>query len=653
MTKEQYNKKINTLIKWAKSYYMDDNPVASDDEYDLLSKECLVYENKHPKDKHPESPNFKVYGKPKDAFVKAKHITRMWSQEDIFNNAQLFKWLERSNELDGLLFITEPKIDGLSLNLIYDNGKLDIAITRGDGSIGEEVTVNALMVNGVLNEISYKGKLEVRGEVYMGKKEFDALNESRLKTNEATFANPRNAAAGSLRQLNSNITKERNLTFRPWSIGHSDNPTKTILEDINLLNKLGFIIDPKDHKVCKNIDEIDSEYIRYIKNRDKNNTPWDGMMVKIDDKSIHDNLGYTNKFPKWSCALKFPPVEKVTKLIDVLFQIGKTGVITPVGSIEPVNIDGSMVSKVTLHNFNEIKNNELMLNDNIIVIKSGDIIPKITKVLKDRRDGTEKDIVPPKVCPWCKHDAKLLEHNILYCTNEKCKGRLINQIVYFASRECMNIDTLGYSTAKLLVENKLVTNEIDLYYLTKEELLKLPGFKPKKSQKLLDGIAKTKGTELYKVLASISIPFIGTTVSRELCSKFGMDILKLDYKTMIDIPMIGEATSKSFTEFLSVPENKQNLSLLIKLVNPTIPTKRVLDHKLSGMSIAITGSFEVPRKTIEEMLININCKVSKTVSIKTDYLVLGENGGTKENNARALNVKIISYSELMELYNEK
>ena len=476
MTKEEYSINIEKLISWAKAYYVDDEPIASDEEYDKLARECLEFENNNKNLINPNSPNRRVGGAILKGFKKANHLSRMWSQEDVFNDKELEDWIKRASKVgENLEFFCQPKFDGASLNLIYENGILKQAITRGDGEVGEDVTQNAMTIQSIPLEISEKSLIEIRGEVVIKKSDFETINIERLKKSEATFANPRNAAAGSLRQLDSSITSKRKLFFNAWGVGQNSLNFEKTSVMMDYIFSLGFVKTPMQTLV-KEINDIKKLYENMIKKRDSFPMLLDGMVIKIDDIATQQDLGFTQKFPRWSCAYKFPAVEKTTKLKDIILQVGRTGVVTPVAIVEPVLIEGANVERATLHNFDEIQRLDLKIGDEIIIIRSGDVIPKITKVLKDRRTGNEKEILKPTICPDCSSEL-LIEDIMIKCQNLDCPSRVVNSIIYFASKNCLNIDGLGDKIVELLVNEKKIFDILDLYSLKYEDLENLEGFK--------------------------------------------------------------------------------------------------------------------------------------------------------------------------------
>ncbi len=650
MTQNEYNKKIETLITWAKAYYVYDNPLASDEEYDKLSRECLAFEQENPTLSHPNSPNKRVGGYVLEGFEKASHLSRMWSQEDVFNTLELEDWIKRAQKVNtNLEFYCEPKFDGASLNLIYENGVLKQAITRGDGSVGEDVTNNVKTIHSIPLQIEEKSLIEIRGEIVIKKADFEKINEERALNNEQLFANPRNAAAGSLRQLDPNITAKRKLFFNVWGIGENSLEYKNLSDKMNYIYSLGFVKPPLQ-KICKNTHEIEELYHEIIKSRDTIEMMLDGMVVKIDDIETQDELGYTVKFPRWSCAYKFPAVEKTTKLKDIILQVGRTGVITPVAIVEPTLIDGSTVSRATLHNFDEIQRLDLRINDEVIIIKSGDIIPKITKVFTERRTGEEALINRPTSCPEC--ESELLDEGTqIKCQNLDCPSRVVNSIIYFASKNCMNIDGLGNKIVEILVKEKKIYDILDLYSLKYEDLENLEGFKEKKINNLLNAIENTKKSSLHRVINALGIEHIGEVASKQICLEFGLDVVSIDYNSLVALDGIGEQMANSFCEFMRV--NEELVAKLINTINPTVEEKiEVSENAFKGKTVVITGTMSVSRGEIKKQLEALGAKVSSSVSKKTDYVIFGEDAGSKYDKAVELNVKTINEEEMNKMANK-
>jgi DNA ligase (NAD+) len=577
MTDNLYNEKIEILIKWASAYYVQDNPIATDEEYDLLSKECLAYEQTKPEKSHPNSPNKRVGGFVLDGFVKAPHLSRMWSQEDVFNTEELIDWINRAKKVNtNLEFYCEPKFDGASLNLIYENGLLKQAITRGDGSIGEDVTNNVKTIHSIPLKIEEKSLLEIRGEIVIKKADFDKINEQRLQDGEQLFANPRNAAAGSLRQLDPKITAKRKLFFNVWGVGENSLEFNKNSQMMEYIYSQGFVKPPiRTH--TKTVEGIEDLYHKIIASRNSIEMMLDGMVIKIDDLETQEELGHTVKFPRYSCAYKFPAVEKTTKLLGVTLQIGRSGAITPVAEVEPTLIDGSTVSRASLHNFDEIERLNLKVNDEVIIIKSGDIIPKITKVFTDRRDGTEQDIELPHNCPECKSelliektkrkiDNKEKTTTQVKCQNLDCPSIVKSSIKYFASKGCMNIDGLGEKIVEQLVDENKISDILDIYSLKYADLEPLEGFKEKKINNLLKSIEKSKGIESWRLIRSLGIEHIGEVASKTLCKTIGISDLNIAKEILLSLEDFGYEMAVSYENF--VETNNLLVKKLIKIIEP-------------------------------------------------------------------------------------
>lgn len=649
MTQAQYTKQIETLISYSYAYYVNDNPIATDDEYDKLNRAILVYEKQNPTHIHPHTPTQRVGGGILNGFQKAKHLSRMWSQEDIFSTAELEDWIKRASKVvdqEHLTFVCEPKFDGASLNIIYENGVLKQAISRGDGSVGEDVTQNVKTIHSIPLTIPYDKLIEIRGEIVIKKNDFEIINQQRIRNNEPPFANPRNAAAGSLRQLDSRITAKRKLFFNVWGVGENSLDFEKSSEVISFIHSFGFD-KPPIQILCRTVKEIEKVYQEIIEKRDSIAMGLDGMVIKIDDLASQSDLGYTVKFPRWSCAYKFPAVEKTTKVLSITLQVGRTGAITPVANVVPTLIDGSTVARATLHNFDEIRRLDLKINDEVIIIKSGDIIPKITKVFTDRRDGTQIDITPPKNCPQCNSEL-LVEEILIKCQNLECPSRVVNSIIYFASKNCMNIDGLGSKIVELLVTKKKINDVLDLYTLTKEDLEGLESFKEKRINNLLIAIANTKKTELYRVITALGIEHIGEVASKKICLEFGANILDGTYEQLEKLDGIGEQMANSLLEFILV--NRNLMEKLFEIIKPIVEERvKVDENQFKNKTVVLTGTMSVSRGIVKNKLELLGAKVSSSVSKKTDYLIYGDDAGSKYDKAVSLDLKTLTEDEMEEL----
>ena len=668
---EEYKKAVETLKKWAYYYYVLDNPLVTDEEYDRLYREVEEYEKAHPDEIDPTSPTQRVGDVVLEGFKKARHITKMWSMEDVFSKEEFKEWFERVQRLlnkEFSLYI-EPKFDGASLNIVYKDGKLVRAETRGDGEIGEDVTLNAKTIKSIPLEIDYKDLIEIRGEVVISKKDFDKLNEERIKRGESTFANPRNAAAGSLRQLDPKVTASRPLMFYPWGVGYpievlnSDevseeeykkdkeefiNKFKTYKNLMDFVYSLGFKEPPKRGE-CKDIECVYKKYDEFVEIRDEIPVMLDGMVAKVNELEYLDKLGYTTKYPRWMVAFKFPAVEKETIVKDVVIQVGRTGILTPVAILEPVEIGGVIVERATLHNFDEIERLDLRIGDHVIVIRSGDVIPKITKVLYHKRTGNEKKIPRPTHCPVC--GAEVLDEGALIkCQNLSCPARVVNTIIYFASKNCLNIEGLGESVAKLLYEKGLVKDVTDLFKLKVEDLERLPGFARKKAENLINAIKRVKGVECWRFVNALGIEHIGEVASKKICDTFGVEFYKHAPEEFYKIEGFGPEMVKSIAEYIKV--NKDKIEKLIQLIQPKNPEKKEVQSPFTGKTVVLTGTMKKPREEIKELLESLGAHVTNSVSKKTDFLIVGENPGSKLEKAKKLGVTILPEEEMWKMIGE-
>ena len=644
MKKEfNYEESVDLLKKYSYHYYVLDDPIATDEEYDVLYHEVLEYEKNNPLFIDYSSPTQRV-GEITKAFNKASHLSRMWSQEDIFNYDELITWVERIYKTHpNSVFYLEPKYDGASLNLIYEDGKLIQAITRGDGTEGEDITVNAKTIQSIPLSISERSRIEIRGEVVIKKSDFEKINEERLNNNEALFANPRNAAAGSLRQLDSSITAKRKLFFYPWGVGENTLEYESNKELMEYIYSLGFIA-PPDRALVRTIDEIQKIHDKFVETRDAIEMMLDGMVIKLDSLSAQRSLGYTIKTPRWSVAYKFPALEKSTVIKDVILQVGRTGVITPVAVVEPVNIEGVVVERATLHNFDEIRRKDIKINDSVFIIRSGDVIPKITKVIEANRDGSQRDIIVPQNCPTC-GEQLLHEEKLIKCQNLNCSDRVINSIIHFASKKCLNIDGLGEKIVEQLFVEQKIASIKDIFFLTKESLLELDKFKEKKADNLLQAIEDTKGLECWRFINAIGIEHIGEVASKKLCAKFGLEFYTKSFDELNSIDGFGSEMVESVIEFGQV--NSELIRELIEILRPSVPEIKEIDStsEFYDKTVVITGTMSVPRDDIKELLESKGAKITNSVSKKTDFVVYGENAGSKLDKAQSLGVRVINEDE--------
>ena len=645
MNLEQYKKAVELLNLYSYHYYVQDNPITTDEVYDKLYHEVLEYEENHEDDILKESPTQRVGDVVSDGFYKASHLSRMWSLEDVFDADGLQKWLTKTYKLDSnISFYCEPKYDGASLNLIYENGELTQAITRGDGEVGELITQNVKTIRSIPLTIAHKDKIEIRGEVVIYKDEFERINEARLKLCEAVFANPRNAAAGSLRQLDSKITASRNLVFLPYGVGENSLEHKLLSQRMEYIYSLGFKKPPLS-ATCRDFDEIEAVYQEMNKKRESYAMMLDGMVIKVNEIAAQIDMGYTVKNPRFSVAYKFPAVEKITTLKEIILQVGRSGVVTPVAIVEPTNIDGVVVERATLHNFDEIDRKDIRINDKVIILRSGDVIPKIIKVLTHERKGNEVEYERPKNCPVC--GSELLDEGVLLkCQNLKCEARVINSIIYFASKPCLNIDGLGSKIVEALFNAGVIKSVLDLFDLTLVKLLALDGFKEKKSRNLLNSLQNAKGCDYWRFINSLGIEHIGEVASKTLSERFGSGFIDAAKDEMVACDGVGEEMAESVLEFVRV--NRETILKLQTILKPLEPKKReeAKENPFKAKSVVLTGSMSQSRDEIKEMLEELGAKVVSSVSKKTDFVIYGEDAGSKYDKAMSLGVAVLSEKEM-------
>ena len=591
MNTQEYKEAVEKLNLYAYHYYVLDDPITTDEVYDKLYHEVLEYEQKNPDNKLNNSPTLRVGDVVSEKFVKAKHLSRMWSLEDIFNADDLETWLKKTYKLDSnISFYCEPKYDGASLNLIYDKGILVQGITRGDGVEGEDITVNVKTIRSIPLSIEYKEPIEIRGEVVIFKDDFEAINQERMKNKEAVFANPRNAAAGSLRQLDSSITASRNLVFLPYGIGENTLEQKLLSDRMEYIYSLGFK-KPPERRLCKGFDDIESIYEVMKEDRDSYSMMLDGMVIKVNEIASQIDMGYTVKNPRWAVAYKFPAVEKITTLKEIKLQVGRSGAVTPVAVVEPTDIDGVVVERATLHNFDEIDRKDIRIGDKVIILRSGDVIPKIVKVLEHERNGSEQKFERPTKCPVCGSELLIEETErkvageskittLVECQNLKCSARIVHSIKYFASKGCMNIDGLGEKIVEQLVKENKINNILDLYNLTKNDLKNLEGFKDKKIDNLLSSIENSKHTETWRLLRSLGIEHIGEVASKSVCNAIGLNVRNIPENVLYGIDGFGKEMVKSYMNFFKI-----NMELIKKLVDIVEPKKDYPNEYLNEFNI--------------------------------------------------------------------
>jgi len=664
MNKKQAKERIEELRKQveyhAKRYYDDDKPEISDFEYDMLMVELRNLEKEFPEFKSTDSLTQKVGGHVKEGFTKVTHEVPLQSLQDVFSIEEVSEYIAKieekaeENEIENRNYVVETKIDGLSAALEYKNGKFVRGATRGNGQVGEDVTENLKTVKTIPMELSEKIDITVRGEVFISKKDFEKMNQEREENEEELFANARNAAAGSLRQLDSKITAKRPLDIYIFNVQKIEGKTfNSHFEELEYLANLGFNVNPV-RIPCKDMREIRKAIEKIGNDREKLTFGIDGAVVKVDDLKFREILGSTAKTPRWAVAYKYPPEKKETILKDIVCQVGRTGVITPMAILEPVKVAGSTISKTTLHNEDFIKQKELKIGDTVVIQKAGDVIPEIVEVKKDKRTGNETDFEMPKVCPVCGAEAVRAEGEAaLRCTGIECPAKLYRNLVHFVSREAMNIDGLGENIIGQLLDKGLIENIADIYTLKFEDIASLKKNGKKFAQNLVDSINASKGNDLYRLITALGIRHVGTKASKILARRYETidNLMKATSEELSMINDIGPIVAESIREFFL---QDQTVDLIEKLKQAGVNTKSLEekseDNRFEGKTFVLTGSLEkYTRGEAANIIEKFGGKTSSSVSKKTDYVLAGEEAGSKLTKAQSLGITILSEAEFDEM----
>lgn len=637
---------IDVLNKANVEYYVNDNPTLSDNEYDSLMDELIKLEEKYPKLKQSNSPTTKVGNEVIAAFNKVTHPTPMFSLADVFNEDEVRDFDAKvRKEVSNPEYVCELKMDGLAVSLIYKDGKFVSAATRGNGVIGEDITHNVRTIKKLPLTLHKKVDLEVRGEIYMNKKVFNELNEKRKQENLNLFQNPRNAAAGSIRQLDSSITKERQLDIVLY---HLPNTTlKKHSETIELLKECGLPTNP-NNKICKNIDEI-MDYIHYwTEHRPELPYEIDGIVIKVNDLAMQKRLGYTVKYPKWAVAYKFPAETVITRLDDIVCTVGRTGQITPNAVLEPIKVAGSTIRRATLHNYQYISDKDLRIGDYVYLHKAGDVIPEVVGPVKERRVNELEPYVMIDKCPIC--GAKLEESASkidLYCPNEHCPARKVNSLIHFISRGCMNIDGLGESIVEDFYNMGIIKDVTDIYKLKdkKEELIELEGFGSKSVSNLLISIENSKNNSLENLLNGLGINGIGAKTAKILAKRYEtMDnLMNASSEELEQIKDIGSTLSSNISNYFDNPKNRMLIHELKDIgINMEYKGLKIIqDEAFTNKKFVLTGTISfLSRDELKKIIEDRGGEVSGSVSKKTDVVIAGENPGSKYDKAKSLNIPI-------------
>lgn len=659
---EQAKKRVDELkplLKYYTKKYFDDEQVVSDYEYDMLMKELKGIEKEYPELITKDSPTQKVGASIKKGFEKVTHEVPLQSLQDVFSFEEVIEFDERMKKASAeynlpLDYVVETKIDGLSSAIEYKNGILVRGATRGDGIVGEDVTDNLKTIKTIPKKLAEPIDITVRGEVFIGKDDFEKLNEDRLMEEEGQFANARNAAAGSLRQLDSKITEKRPLDIYIFNVQKSDTiEFKTHYESLLYLEELGFNVNPVK-VLCKDIKEVIEEIKKIGENRDKLTFGIDGAVVKVNNLELREKVGTTYKTPRWAVAYKYPPEKKQTIVKDIVCQVGRTGAITPMAILEPVKVAGSTISKTTLHNEDFIKEKDIRVGDTIVVQKAGDVIPEILEVKKEKRDGTEQVFEMPKVCPVCGAPVVREEGEaVSRCIGIECPAKLVRNIIHFVSRECMNIDGLGDKIIEQLINRNLISNIADIYFLKFEDIATLKKNGQKFTQNLIEAINNSKNNDLYRLIAALGIRHIGKKAAKTLAKKYKtMDsLINASLESLAMTDDIGEISANSIYEFF---RQDQTIDLINRLKEANVNMEALdtedIDNRFEGKTFVLTGTLErFTRKEASDLIEKHGGKTSGSVSKKTDYVLAGEDAGSKLTKAQNLGVEIITEEQFEEM----
>lgn len=663
MEKTEAKKRIEELRKqteyYAKKYYDDDNPEISDFEYDMLMLELRNLENEYPEFITKDSLTQKVGGTVKEGFDKVTHIVPLQSLQDVFDFDSIYSFDEKMQQIakqknKELKYVVETKIDGLSVSLEYENGKFIRGATRGNGLEGEDITANLKTIKSIPQELKEPINIIVRGEVFIGTKEFEALNEKRELEDEPLFANARNAAAGSLRQLDSSIVAERPLDIFIFNVQKSDDiEFKSHHESLVYLEELGFNVNPVKI-LCSNMEEVIAAIEKIGEDRPDLSFGIDGAVLKVDDLDLRKVIGQTAKVPKWAVAYKYPPEKKETILKDIICQVGRTGVITPLAIVEPVVVSGSTISKTTLHNEDFIKEKDLKIGDHIYIQKAGDVIPEVVGVIKEKRTGKEKKFEMPKFCPVCGAEVvREFGEAAVKCIGIECPARILRNIAHFASREAMNIEGLGEAILEQLIDRKLIENISDLYYLKLDDIASLKKDGKKFAGNLIDAINRSKENDLDRLICGLGIKNVGSKLAKVLAKRFkSMDnLINASIINLNSIEEVGEIIADNIYSFF---RQEQTIDLINKLkaanVNMDYLKEDTEDERFYGKVFVLTGTLEkYTRDEASEIIEKFGGKTSSSVSKKTDFVLAGDDAGSKLRKANELGVKVITEEEFEEM----
>ncbi|RNM21999.1 NAD-dependent DNA ligase LigA [Staphylococcus epidermidis] len=659
--KKRVEKLHDLLNQYSYEYYVQDNPSVPDSEYDKLLHELIEIEEKYPEFKSTDSPTVRVGGEAQSSFEKVNHDTPMLSLGNAFNEEDLRKFDQRIRDSIGQVeYMCELKIDGLAVSLKYENGRFVQGLTRGDGTTGEDITENLRTIHAIPLKIKEPLNFEVRGEAYMPRRSFIHLNNEKEENGEQPFANPRNAAAGSLRQLDSKLAAKRKLSVFLYSVNDlTEFNATTQSEALEELDQLGFKTNQERERVS-DIEGVLNYIEKWTSKRESLSYDIDGIVIKVNDLSQQEEMGYTQKSPRWAIAYKFPAEEVITKLLDIELSIGRTGVVTPTAILEPVKVAGTTVSRASLHNEDLIHERDIRIGDSVVIKKAGDIIPEVVKSILDRRPNESEIYHMPTHCPSCGHELVRIEGEVaLRCINPKCQAQLIEGLIHFVSRQAMNIDGLGTKIIHQLYENQLIKDVADIFYLKEEDLLPLERMGKKKVDNLLLAVEKSKEQSLEHLLFGLGIRHLGVKASQVLAERYEtMDqLFKVTESELIEIQDIGDKLAQSVVTYL---ENSDIRSLIEKLSNKNInmsykgiKTTEIDGHPdFSGKTIVLTGKLEqMTRNEASEWLKMQGAKVTNSVTKSTDIVIAGEDAGSKLAKAEKYGTEIWTEAAFIEKQN--
>ena len=651
----EINALVNELNEHAYKYYVLDNPEISDYEYDVKYARLVKLEQENPQFVLSFSPTQRVGDKPLENFESVTHSIPMQSLNDVFSFEELTNFDEKiSKAVDNYKYSVELKIDGLSVSLEYKNGEFFRGSTRGNGVVGEDITNNLKTISSIPLKLAENVDIEVRGEVFMPKKSFDNLNKYRELHDLQLFANPRNAAAGSLRQLDPKITAERNLDIFVFNIQQLEGKNfESHVESLDYLKQLGFKINPET-VLCDNVEKVITTIENFGQMRNLLPYDIDGAVVKLDNLNQRELLGSTVKAPRWAVAYKYPPEKKETIIEDIEIKVGRTGVLTPNAVLKPVFVSGSLISRATLHNLGYIKQKDIRIGDTVVIQKAGDIIPEVVEVVRSKRDGTEKEFVMPTRCPSCGSDIIKEQGEAAHkCHNMECPAQLLRNIIHFVSKDAMDISGLGESIIETFVDNKLISGVADLYYLNVTEVANIDRLGEKSASNIIDALEKSKSNDLHRVLFALGIPHIGQVAAKKICDVFTTmdEIMVATEEQLASIDDVGSVMAKSLKSFF---ENEHNRFEIQRLKNAGVNMVKFKTENSSdvllGKVFVLTGTLPTLTRSKAKELIEANMgKVSSSVSKKTDFVLAGEEAGSKLAKAQELGVTVITEEEFLNM----